>query len=197
MKPGRVGMPLPGTEVRIVDVTTGVQVAFGQPGEIRARGPQIMTGYWNRPDETAAALRDGWLRTGDIGAIDTDGHLAVLDRLKDMVITGGYNVYPREVEDVLLMHPDVQEAAAFGLPDAYRGEVLHSRVVLREAVEAEDLLAHCRRNLAPYKVPVDVLVVEVMPKTAVGKIDKAALRQGAVGPIGVAPASGVHPRVTG
>ena len=176
MKPGHVGQPLPGTKIQIVDPTTG-QPTNG-PGEIRARGPQIMAGYWNRPEETAAALRDGWLHTGDIGALDADGHLAILDRLKDMVITGGYNVYPREVDDVLLMHPAVQEAASFGVPDAYRGEVLHAHVVLRHPATIDDILAHCRTNLARYKVPASLTVVDVIPKTAVGKIDKGALKRG-------------------
>ena len=137
-----------------------------------------MTGYWARPEETAGALRGGWLCTGDIGAFDADGDLAVLDRLKDMVITGGYNVYPREVEDVLLLHPAVREAACFGVPDGYRGEVLHAHVVVRAVVTVEELLAHCRANLAKYKVPAAVALVEAIPKTAVGKVDKVGLRGG-------------------
>jgi long-chain acyl-CoA synthetase len=179
MKSGRVGLPLPGTEVRIVDVATGLPVPNGQPGEICARGPQIMLGYWNRPGETSATLRNGWLHTGDIGALDADGHLAVLDRLKDMVITGGYNVYPREVEDVLLIHEAVREAACFGVPDAYRGEVLHAHVVLRQAAPTEDILSHCRTNLARYKVPGVLTVVGAIPRTTVGKIDKIALKRDA------------------
>ena len=181
MKPGRVGRPLPDTEVQVVDVRSGVVLPAGEAGEVRARGPQIMAGYWNRPEETATALREGWLYTGDIGALDADGHLAILDRRKEMVITGGYNVYPREVDDVLLMHPAVREAAAFGVPDPYRGEVLHAHVVPREAVTVEDLLAHCQTNLARYKVPVVIMVVAGIPKTAVGKIDKAALKRGTAG----------------
>lgn len=177
MKPGRVGRPLPGTTLEIVDVATGAVLPAGQAGEIRARGPQIMTGYWERPDETAAALRDGWLYTGDIGALDADGDLAILDRRKEMVITGGYNVYPREVDEVLLMHPAVADAAAFGVPDDYRGEVLHAHVVLRSASTVEALLAHCRTNLARYKVPVRIDIVASIPKTGVGKIDKQALRR--------------------
>ena len=181
MKPGRVGMPLPDTEVQVVDVRSGAVLPAGEAGEVRARGPQVMAGYWDRPEETAAALREGWLYTGDIGAFDADGHLAILDRRKEMVITSGYNVYPREVDDVLLMHPAVREAAAFGVPDPYRGEVLRAHVVLRTAVTAEDLLAHCRTNLARYKVPVAIMVVAAIPKTAVGKIDKLALKQGTTG----------------
>lgn len=175
VKPGHVGPPLPGTEIQIVDPATGQPV--DGPGEIRARGPQIMAGYWNRPEETASALRDGWLHTGDIGVLDADGHAAILDRLKDMVITGGYNVYPREVDDVLLMHKAVQEAASFGVPDPYRGEVLHARVVLRHPATIDEILTHCRANLARYKVPASIEVAQSIPKTSVGKIDKAALRQ--------------------
>jgi long-chain acyl-CoA synthetase len=176
MKPGHVGLPVPGTEVQIVDPVTGQPT--DRPGEIRARGPQIMSGYWDRPEETATALRDGWLHTGDIGVIDADGHLAILDRLKDMVITGGYNVYPREVDEVLLMHPAVREAACFGVSDPYRGEVLHARVVLRHPAAIDDILSHCRTNLAKYKVPALLLAVDAIPKTPIGKIDKAALRRG-------------------
>ena len=121
-------------------------LASGERGEIRARGPQIMRGYRNRPEETAEALRDGWLYTGDIGEFDADGYLYIRDRKKDMVIVGGYNVYPREVEEVLFMHPAVQDAAVVGVPDAYRGETLVAFVVLRHGARAgvEELLAHCR-----------------------------------------------------
>jgi long-chain acyl-CoA synthetase len=179
VKPGKVGKVLPDTEVQIVDVETGTKVLpVGESGEIRARGPQLMLGYWNRPEETAATLRDGWLYTSDIGAIDDDGYLAIQDRKKDMVITGGYNVYPREVDDVLLTHPAVHEAATFGVPDSYRGEIVRSHVVLRAGTSAtvDDLLAHCRANLAKYKVPAALAVVDALPKTSVGKIDKKALR---------------------
>lgn len=178
-KPGKVGKPLPDTEVEIVDVESGQKVLpQGESGEIRARGPQLMEGYWQRPEETAAALRGGWLYTGDIGAIDADGHLAIQDRKKDMVISGGYNIYPREVDDVLLLHPAVREAATFGVPDAYRGELVVSHVVATH-VSVEDLLEHCRANLAKYKVPARLQLVEALPKTSVGKIDKKALRTGA------------------
>ena len=136
-KPGSVGVPLSGTEVQIVDTETGTRVlGVGERGEIRARGPQIMSGYRNLSQETSQALRHGWLYTGDIGEFDEDGFLFIRDRKKDMVIVGGYNVYPREVEDVLFMHPAVQDAAAVGAPDAYRGEVVKAFVVLRPG-------AHC------------------------------------------------------
>ena len=179
-KPGSVGIALAETEVQIVDVETGTHVlGLGERGEIRARGPQIMRGYRNLPAETAEALRDGWLHTGDIGEFDEDGYLYIRDRKKDMVIVGGYNVYPREVDDVLFLHPAVVDAASVGTPDAYRGEVLRSFVVLRAEAGAtvEELLAHCAQNLAKYKVPVSITVVDALPKTGVNKTDKKALRE--------------------
>ncbi len=177
--PGSVGPPLPLTDIEIVDVDTGTKVLdTGELGEIRVRGPQIMSGYRNRPKETAEALRDGWLYTGDIGEIDADGFLYIRDRKKDMVITGGYNVYPREIDEVLYAHPAVSEAAAFGVADSYRGEVLHARVVAKPGagVTPDDLMAHCRKNLARYKLPAVIEVVEALPKTTVGKIDRKAMR---------------------
>jgi long-chain acyl-CoA synthetase len=180
VKVGSVGVPLPDTEVQVVDVETGERVLGpGERGEIRARGPQIMTGYRNLSDETATALRGGWLYTGDIGEFDADGYLYIRDRKKDMVIVGGYNVYPREVEEVLVAHPDVVEAAAIGAPDSYRGEVVRAYVVLRahSAAGPEALIEHCRANLARYKVPTVIEVVDALPKTTVNKTDKQALRR--------------------
>jgi long-chain acyl-CoA synthetase len=176
-KPGSVGLPLPRTEVQLVDLVTGTRVVgLEESGEIRARGPQLMRGYWQRSEETSQALREGWLYTGDIGRFDADGHLFIVDRKKDMIITGGYNVYPREVDDVLMMHPAVHEAATVGVPDDYRGECVVSHVVARGIDEAT-LLVHCRENLARYKVPVAIHLVEGLPRTSVGKIDRARLRQ--------------------
>jgi len=179
-KPGSVGIPLAETEVEIVDVETGtIVLSVGERGEIRARGPQIMQGYRNLPQETAEALRDGWLYTGDIGELDGDGYLYIRDRKKDMAIVGGYNVYPREIDEVLFLHADVADAAAVGAPDAYRGEVVRAYVVLRPGAKAnvEDLLAHCRRNLAKYKVPASLEILDALPKTTVNKTDKKALRE--------------------
>jgi long-chain acyl-CoA synthetase len=173
---GAVGPALPLTDIQIVDVETGAPLADpGQPGEIRARGPQIMTGYRNQPDETAATLRDGWLHTGDIGRFDEAGFLRIEDRKKDMVIVSGYNVFPREIDEVLMAHPAVVEAACVGVPDSYRGEVLKALVVLREG-SLEAVAAHCAANLAPYKRPSALLAVDALPKTTVGKIDKKAIR---------------------
>jgi len=180
VKPGSVGIAVPLTEIEIVDVETGTRVlAPGERGEIRARGPQIMQGYRNLPEETAQTLRGGWLYTGDIGELDADGYLFIRDRKKDMLIVGGYNVYPREVEEVLVSHPAVLEAAVVGVADDYRGELPVAYVVLRPgAVAAEDdLVAHCRANLARYKVPSRIRLLDALPKTSVAKTDKNALRR--------------------
>ncbi len=179
IKPGSVGPALPLTELEIVDVETGTRVLGpGELGEIRARGPQIMSGYRNRSRETAEALRGGWLYTGDIGEFDADGYFYIRDRKKDMAIVGGYNVYPREVDEVLFAHPAVKEAAAAGVPDPYYGETIRAYVVLKDGARAtvEELLAHCRANLARYKVPSKLYVVPELPRTTVGKIDRKVLR---------------------
>ena len=177
---GSVGAPLPRTEIEIVDTDAGTAILpTGREGEIRARGPQIMSGYRNRPEETAQALRDGWLYTGDIGRFDGDGILFITDRKKDMTIVGGYNVYPREIDEVLYAHPNVVEAAAVGVRDAYRGEVINAFVVLKTVLEnaEEELAEFCRQNLAKYKVPGKFHIVDELPKTTIGKIDKAAMRE--------------------
>lgn len=180
LKPGSVGPVLPLTELQIVDVETGTKVlGAGEIGEIRARGPQIMSGYRNRPKETAEALRDGWLYTGDIGEFDAQGFFTIRDRKKDMAIVGGFNVYPREVDEVLFSHPDVKEAAASGVPDPYYGESIRAYVVLKEGARAgaEDLIAYCKSNLARYKVPSKIYLVAELPRTTVGKVDRKTLRQ--------------------
>ena len=179
IKPGSVGVPVPLTEIEIVDTGTGRRVlAPGERGEIRARGPQCMAGYRNLPAETAEALRDGWLYTGDIGEFDADGYLYIRDRKKDMAIVGGYNVYPREVEEALFLHPEVAEAAVVGVPDEYRGETLAAFVVLRDGAQAhaEVLAAHCAANLARYKVPARIEIVDTLPRTSANKTDKNTLR---------------------
>ncbi len=152
---GTIGLPMPGTDARIIDPTTWETMPVGERGEIAIRGPQVMRGYWNRPDETALVLRDGWLRTGDIGIMDADGYFSVVDRAKDLIIAGGYNIYPREVEEVLVRHPAVQEAVAIGVPDPYRGETVRAYIVLRDGqhVTAEELTNFAKSELAIYKVP--------------------------------------------
>ncbi len=182
-KPGSVGIPLPGTDVQIVDLTTGDHVLpAGERGEIRVRGPQVMSGYHELPEETAAALRNGWLYTGDIGEFDADGYLYIRDRKKEMVKVSGFNVFPREVEEVLYAHPAVLEAAVIGVPDPYKGETVCAFVVLRRGATADfdSLIDYCRKNLARYKVPGRIEIVEELPKTRVGKFDKVKLRENAL-----------------
>jgi len=179
VKSGSVGVPVPQTEIQIVDVESGTRVlGRGERGEIRARGPQIMQGYRNLPAETAQTLRGGWLYTGDIGELDADGYLFIRDRKKDMLVVSGYNVYPRELEEVLVTHPAVLEAAVVGVRDEYRGELPIAYVVLRPGAraDAEELTAHCRANLARYKLPARIRIVAALPKTSVAKTDKNALR---------------------
>jgi long-chain acyl-CoA synthetase len=179
VRPGSVGVPVPLTRIEIVDVETGTRVLpVGARGEIRARGPQCMTGYRRRPVETAAALRDGWLYTGDIGEFDADGWLYIRDRKKDLVIVGGYNVYPREVEEVLFQHPDVAEASVVGVDDDYRGETLAAFVVPRDGaqVSTDALTAHCAANLARYKLPSAFHLLDALPRTSVNKPDRQLLR---------------------
>ncbi|MFG2870293.1 AMP-binding protein [Streptomyces sp. NPDC048338] len=172
-----VGVPGPDTLVRILD-ETGAEVPFGEQGEIAVRGPQVVPGYWGMPEATAATFPDGELRTGDIGFMDTDGWLYVVDRKKDMINASGFKVWPREVEDVLYTHPAVREAAVVGVPDAYRGETVRAYVSLRPGAEAspEELAAHCEQRLAVYKYPREVEILAELPKTTSGKILRRELR---------------------
>jgi len=150
----------------------------GEAGEVRARGPQIMSGYDGMPEETAKVLRDGWLHTGDIGRLDDQGYLTICDRKKEMAIVSGFNVYPREVEEVLFRHPGVSEAAVIGAPDAYRGEILLAYVVAKDSTLDEAALqAYLAEHLVKYKWPSRVFFVAELPKTSVGKIDKNTLRR--------------------
>jgi long-chain acyl-CoA synthetase len=179
-KPGSVGLPLPGTEIEIVDPEVGNTVlGTSCIGEIRARGPQLMAGYRGRTRETAEIIRGGWLYTGDIGELDADGYLFVRDRKKDMAIVSGYNVFPRELDEVLAAHPDVVEAVAAAVPDTYKGEVMHACVKVRAGSDrsAADLIAYCSTNLARYKVPAQIHLVEEICKTAAGKIDRKRTRE--------------------
>jgi long-chain acyl-CoA synthetase len=172
------GRPCLGIEVLVVD-ETGKEVEAGQPGELVARGENVMRGYWNNPEETKLAFREGMFRTGDIGCQDADGYFYILDRLKDMIVTGGENVYSGEVEAVIYKHPAVREAAVFGIPDPKWGELVMATVVLkpREVLTADELIAHCRRFLANYKIPRRVEFSETeLPKSGSGKILKKILR---------------------
>ena len=178
-KPGTVGVPLPNTDLRLVDLNTGTEtVPAGEPGEICFKGPQIMAGYHKRPDETEQTIRDGWLFTGDIGVLDEDGFLAIVDRKKDMIVASGYNVYPNEIDDVLFAHPKILEACTIGVPDEYRGETVKSFIVVKpgETVSEADVTAFCKEKLAPYKVPKQISFTDELPKSTVGKILRKNLR---------------------
>jgi long-chain acyl-CoA synthetase len=168
---GSIGVPVPGTDARIVDLATAQPLPAGGEGELEVRGPQVMLGYWNRPAETAEMLHDGWLRTGDICRMDADGWFYVVDRRKDMIDASGFKVFPREVEEVLLMHPAVGEAVVAGVSDPYRGETVKAFVVLRPGASAtaEDVTAFCRLHLAAFKIPRLVEFRRELPKSLVGK----------------------------
>jgi long-chain acyl-CoA synthetase len=170
---GSIGLPFPDTEVKIVDLETGAaELPVGAVGELCVRGPQVMAGYWNRPDESAKCLRDGWLHTGDIARVDADGYAYIVDRMKDMIIASGFNVYPREVEDVLYEHPAVLEAAVAGVPDEYRGQTVKAYVVLKPGAgaTAAEMIHFCRDRMAKYKAPTAVEFRESLPKTMIGKV---------------------------
>lgn len=178
-KEGSIGIPFPDTDVRLVDVEEGKEdVKKGEPGEIIIRSPLVMKGYWNRPEETAQQLIDGWVHTGDIAVQDEDDYFAIVDRKKDMVIAGGYNIYPREIDEVLYAHPKVVDAVAVGLPDKYRGETIKAYVVLKEGsnVTEDEIIQFCRERLAAYKAPKSVEFRKELPKSAVGKILRKVLR---------------------
>jgi acyl-CoA synthetase (AMP-forming)/AMP-acid ligase II len=176
-KPGTVGLPFPGQQIAILG-PDGERVTDGSAGEVLIHGPNVMRGYLGRPEETAATVVDGWLHTGDVGRIDEDGYLVLVDRVKDMIIRGGENIYPKEIENVLYGHPDVLEAAVVGQPHPTLGEVPIAYVALRPdaVVTAETLTAHSRERLSKYKWPTGITVLDSVPKNAVGKIDKPALR---------------------
>ena len=174
-----VGNPVPETEVEVVDLETGTRVLpMGEAGEVRVRGPQMMLGYHNKPDETAYALRDGYMYTGDIGYVDEDGFLFLVGRKKEMVIVGGYNVYPREIDEVLFNHPAIREAATVGKRDDRLGEVVVAFVVVKSGAELDEeaFFAYCKENLVKYKRPVEVTFVDALPRTGTNKIDRITLR---------------------
>jgi long-chain acyl-CoA synthetase len=181
MRLGTIGMPVPSTNLRIADEKGNILPAGPEnPGEIQAFGPQIMKGYWQRPEATDEVLKDGWLSTGDIGFMHPDGFFQIVDRKKDMILVSGFNVYPNEVEDVLAMHPKVLESAALGVPDEKSGEVVKVFIVKRDpSLTVEEVIAHCRENLTGYKVPKQVEFRTELPKTNVGKILRRALREDA------------------
>jgi long-chain acyl-CoA synthetase len=170
----------PSTEYRIVNPDTGEDVSIGEVGELWIRGPQVMKGYWNRPLETEATLtKEGWLRTGDLATVDGDGYVSIVDRLKDLIIASGYNVYPREVEEAIYQHPGVLEAVVVGAPDPYRGETVRAVIVPKPGVvlSRAEMDAYLKANLAPYKCPKIIEFRDALPKSAIGKILRRAVRE--------------------
>lgn len=179
-KAGSIGLPIPDTQCRIVELNDGrTDLPTGETGELMVKGPQVMTGYWNKPDATAETLVDGWLHTGDIAQMDAEGYFYIVDRKKDMIISGGYNVYPRDIEEVFFEHPKVQEATAIGIPHPKRGEAVKVFIVLKEGAAAtqEEMIAFCNEKLAKYKWPTEVEFRTELPKSNVGKVLKKELRQ--------------------
>ena len=174
-KAGSIGTPIEGVSMRVVDAE-GVEVGVGEPGEIQISGPNVMKGYWNLPDATAAAIdADGWFASGDVGRVDEDGYFYIVDRKKDMIIRGGLNVYPREIEEVLYEHPAVAEAAVVGIPHDSLGEDIGAAVALRagispQEIDPEEIIAFVRERVAAYKYPRRVWIVDALPKGATGKI---------------------------
>ncbi|GAA3404547.1 long-chain fatty acid--CoA ligase [Paenibacillus hodogayensis] len=179
-KSGSIGLPWSDTDAKIVDPDTLEPLAPQEIGELFVRGPQVMKGYWNKPEETAKTLVDGWVRTGDMAFMDEEGYFHIVDRRKDMIIAGGFNIFPREVEEVLFEHPDVQEAAVIGIPDEYRGETVKAFVVRKPGTDVSEqaLNGFCRSKLAAYKVPRVYEFRDSLPKTMVGKVLRRELREG-------------------
>jgi long-chain acyl-CoA synthetase len=176
---GSIGVPISDTLCRIVDLDDGVtDLPIGQSGELLVKGPQVMQGYLNKPEATAETITDGWLHTGDIAKMDENGYFYIVDRKKDMIISGGYNVYPRDIEEVFFEHPKVLEAAAVGVPHPKRGEQVKVFVVLKEGASAteEEFIEYCKDKLASYKLPTMIEFKEDLPKTNVGKVLKKDLR---------------------
>jgi len=179
-KPGSIGIPVTSTDFKIVDIDDySKELGVNEEGELCVKGPQIMKGYWNKPEETALALRDGWMLTGDIARMDEDGFFYIVQRKKDMIIVSGFKVFPNEVEDVLFGHNSVQEACVVGKPHSYRGEQVKAFVVAKPgaAPTADALIAHCSERLAKYKIPSEIEFIDALPKTAVGKILRRELRE--------------------
>lgn len=177
---GSIGLPVPSTDIMLVD-EAGNEVPEGEPGELCIKGPQVMLGYWLRPDATDEVLKNGWLRSGDIVTVDHEGFLRIVDRKKDMILVSGFNVYPNEIEDVLMLHPKVREAAAIGVPNDVAGEMVKICVVKKDpSLTKDELLAHCKKHLTGYKIPKIVEFRDELPKTNVGKILRRELREEAI-----------------
>jgi len=180
VKIGTVGVPLPGTDIKIVDLDTGTrELPPKEAGEICIKGPQVMSGYYKKPEETAQSLRDGWFYTGDIGFFDEDGYLTISDRKKDMICASGFNVYPKEVDEILFSHPKILEACCIGVPDEYRGETVKAYIVVQsgETLTEQEVIAYCKGKMTGYKVPAQVEFVDQLPKSAIGKIMRREVRE--------------------
>lgn len=177
-KIGAIGLPVSGTDAAVVDPGTKKELGVGVVGELAVKGPQVMQGYWNMPEETAGQLQEGWLFTGDMAQVDDEGFFAIVDRMKDMIISGGFNIYPREVEEVLYEHPAILECGVIGIKDDYAGERVRAYVVLKEGYEVTEkqLIEHCSKGLAKYKVPASVVFAEELPKSLIGKILRREIR---------------------
>lgn len=171
-KIGTIGTPFPDTDARVIHPETGEEMPVGEPGELIVKGPQVMKGYWGRPEETFETIRNGWLFTGDMATMDEEGYFTIIDRKKDMIIASGFNIYPREIEEVLYEHPSVKEAVVVGMKDSYRGESVKAYIVLKDGAEPDpaSLEQFCRSQLAAYKVPRQYVFRESLPKTMVGKV---------------------------
>ncbi len=191
-KVGSIGRPWPAVDARIVDIETGTRtLPAGETGELVVRGPQVMKGYWNKPQETAEALRGGWLHTGDIATMDEDGYFFIVDRIKDMIKTVGENVYPREVEEVLFSHPKVKEAVVVGIPQAFLGEEIKAYIVLKDGVSStsREIIEYCSEQLSKFKVPKEVEFRKELPKTLVGKVLRRVLKDEELKKIHAKPAA--------
>jgi long-chain acyl-CoA synthetase len=177
-KPGSIGIPFPGTEAKIVDLADpAIELPAGEIGQLAVRGPQVMKEYINQPEETAEVFHEDWFLTGDIGRMDEDGYFYIVDRKKDMIIAGGFNIFPREIEEVLFSHPKIKEACAAGIPHRYRGETVKAYIVLREGetMTEDEVIQFCHENLSRYKVPKMIEFRDELPKTMVGKVLRRAL----------------------
>ena len=194
VKDGTIGIPFPSTDVRLVDEAGNPVTALDTPGELICKGPQVMLGYWKRPEETAKVLQDGWLFTGDVAQMDSEGYFKIVDRKKDMILVSGFNVYPNEVEDCIANHPGVREVAVIGVPDEHSGEAVKAFVVKKdEGLTQESVIKHCRESLAGYKVPRSVEFRDDLPKSPIGKIIRRELRAPAPA---AAPAVAAEPAKT-
>jgi long-chain acyl-CoA synthetase len=177
-KLGSIGSPIENVEMKIVNLD-GELVQPGEVGEIVVRGPNVMLGYWNRPNETAQVIKNGWFHTGDIGRMDEDGYFYIVDRLKDMINVSGFKVYPAEVENVIYQHPAVAECAVYGVPDQVKGEIVKANILLKpgEAIAEEQIIAFCCERMATYKIPHTVEFIDSIPKNPTGKVLKRLLRE--------------------